>query len=177
MSKYGEGKPEWLPRIMVRRRGEETPLASTFVSVIEPHEGTARLRSLRRLTLQTPAGAALPESHVGVEFERDDGRRDIAVFADPASGDAGQPPEVCVAEHDMTLRGEVAFVTLGDGGVERLALSRAEAARVDAVDVQFYGPTDYIEMVFDGSGARVIRGDPASVQSITRDGNTLPLLP
>jgi hypothetical protein len=34
---------------MVRRRAPQAPLASTFVSVLEPYEKTSRIRSIRRL--------------------------------------------------------------------------------------------------------------------------------
>ena len=47
------GEEVWIPRVMVRRHNAENaeiaPLASTFVSVIEPYEKTSKIAAIRRM--------------------------------------------------------------------------------------------------------------------------------
>lgn len=71
----------WIPRIMVRRRGE-APLATTFVGIIEPYEHSSRIAAVRRLPLEAPSGEAYPDSYVALEVRLVDGRRDLIVCAD-----------------------------------------------------------------------------------------------
>jgi hypothetical protein len=72
----------WVPRLMVRRRSESGDLASTFVSVMEPYEGAPLVKRARRVSLVNAAGDALARTHVAVEIELADGRRDLIVARD-----------------------------------------------------------------------------------------------
>jgi dienelactone hydrolase len=67
----------WIPSVLVRRAAERAPLASTFVSVLEPYETKANLAVIRRLALQDAQGKPCPDSEVGVEIRLADGRRDV----------------------------------------------------------------------------------------------------
>jgi len=78
---YSSGQEAWVPRAMVRRRGEE-PLATTFVGLIEPYEGERVVSAVRRLPLATPDGAPCPDANVALEVTLADGRRDLIVAAD-----------------------------------------------------------------------------------------------
>jgi hypothetical protein len=72
----------WIPTLVTRRQSKDAPLASTFVSVLEPWGGESRIRSIRRLKLETPQGAVYGDANVAVEVTLADGRRDILILAD-----------------------------------------------------------------------------------------------
>ena len=106
---YNKNEEAWVPRVMVRRRAKEPPLASTFVALIEPYEDKSRIAAIRRLPLQTPQGTALPDSDVAVEIQLADGRRDLFVAADvekpvitkpPALPEAGNADDLTAAADD-----------------------------------------------------------------------------
>ncbi len=126
----------WIPRVMVRRRADQAPLASTFVGLIEPYETASAVSRVRRLPLHTPAGDAYPDPHVAVEVQLRDGRRDLLVAAD-VENPLGLPPSrdehsVMVQEEwGLRLDGELCLVRVGAAGaVERMALCRGEALSV-----------------------------------------------
>jgi hypothetical protein len=72
----------WVPRLMVRRQSAEDGLRSTFVSIMEPYEGTPCVKAVRRLVLCSKSGAPLGDMPVAVEVELADGRRDLIVARD-----------------------------------------------------------------------------------------------
>ncbi len=72
----------WIPTLVTRRQSQDAPLSSTFVSVLEPCGRQSRIRSMRRLKLETPRGVAYGDAHVAVEVRLSDGRRDILILAD-----------------------------------------------------------------------------------------------
>ena len=72
----------WVPRLMVRRRGNE-PLASTFVAVLVPYEGDkSPIVSVRRLPLQMPDGTLDGDAHVALEITHADGTKDLLIAMD-----------------------------------------------------------------------------------------------
>jgi len=132
---------EWIPRVMVRRRGAEAPLASTFVAVLEPYEGAPAISAIRRLPLVTEAGIAFPDACVAVEILFADGRRDLLIQADvenplaispayPTDGPLVQP------EWQVRLDGEMAFIRrAATGEVSSMILCHGRSLRVGAVEV------------------------------------------
>jgi len=89
---YNESKLCWIPAVMTRRKAAEGELASTFVAVLEPFEGAAGIRAVRRAELQTADGHALGSSHVAVAVELADGRTDYYVMLNtgPHHGDGAE---------------------------------------------------------------------------------------
>lgn len=132
---YDEENAEaWVPRLIVRRRGEE-PLASTFVGVLEPYEGKSSINSISRLSLETESGVVLGDEHVAVEVVLGDGRRDLIVALD-----VEHAPEVAICpEWDLLLEGELCWVRVDVRGVvERVVLSGRNVC-VGGVDVDLEG--------------------------------------
>jgi oligo-alginate lyase len=82
---YGGTDQAWVPRVIVRRRTQQAPLRSTFVSVIEPYEKHSKIAAVRRLPLETAEGKPCGESHVAVEVRLADGRRDVLIALDSGS--------------------------------------------------------------------------------------------
>ena len=88
---YSSGAETWIPRVMVRRRSETAPLASTFVAVIEPYETSSNIAGIRRLPLVAPNGLQFGDNHVAIEIAFVDGRRDVLVAVD-VEDSLGQQP-------------------------------------------------------------------------------------
>lgn len=89
---YNANRVTWIPAVMTRRRGAAGSLASTFVAVLEPFEGAAGIRSVRRAALQTADGRALGAAHVALAVELVDGRTDYYVMlnAGPHHGEGAE---------------------------------------------------------------------------------------
>lgn len=72
----------WIPRLMVRREGEQ-PLASTFVAILVPFEGDdAPIKEVRRLKLRAPDGSFYSDGNVALEIVHADGRKDLVIAMD-----------------------------------------------------------------------------------------------
>ncbi|MEW6753203.1 MAG: heparinase II/III family protein [Candidatus Latescibacterota bacterium] len=130
---YDERNAEaWVPRLMVRRRGTE-PLESTFVALLEPHEGEPFVRGARRVALQAADGGATLSPHsVAVEITLADGRQDLIAALDPEHEAlvAAQP------EWDVHLQGALGWVRRdGQGRVARAALVGSGTLRAGALQV------------------------------------------
>lgn len=180
---YSSSETAWIPRVMVRRRAEEPPLASTFVSVIEPYEGASSISGIRRLPLETPDHSAYPGPNVAIEVQLADGRRDLFVSGD-VENPRGLTPAIgrdSAALHQpdlgLTLDGEWCFARLDPrGGIERLALSRARSVQIADVRVELESPDDdLVEMAFDDGEPSLARGRAAHVRRLTVGGNEVAL--
>jgi hypothetical protein len=150
---FGEGNPEWIPRVLVRRQGTTPPLDTTFVSVIEPYERKPNLRVIERLPLSASDGAMLPPSSVGIQLNRGEGRNDIFLMAD-----RDYTNELAMPEIGFRFRGELALLTLGPAGLERAALCNAETLEAGLIKVQIKPGTEFVEIVFEVTGPRVVAG-------------------
>ena len=90
---YGEAS-EWIPRVMVRRKGE-SGLESVFTSVIEPYEGASKIASTRKTPLDNGTGTAL-------EITRSDGSTDLVLIN-------GDDVPMGLAARDLSAHGEIVF--------------------------------------------------------------------
>lgn len=112
---YSSGDETWIPRVIVRRRSETAPLASTFVAVVEPYEKSSNIKSIRRLPLATPKGVQFGDRYVAVGITFVDGRRDVLVAVD-VKNPLGQQPsftEVRAAaqpDHNLETDAELCLV-------------------------------------------------------------------
>ena len=83
---FNERGVTWLPKVIVRRQasaGSDRPLESTFVSVMQPYETMPTVMRATRLDLAGLEGRPVGDTHVAVELELADGRRDLVVARDP----------------------------------------------------------------------------------------------
>ncbi|MGD9497667.1 MAG: heparinase II/III family protein, partial [Armatimonadota bacterium] len=172
---YSSTQTAWIPRLMVRRRTDEPPLASTFVGVIEPYAAAPAIGSARRLGLHTASGAAWPDSAVAVEVRLRDGRRDLFVSAD-SENPLGLTPSLAAGErlvHDgwgLALEGEWCFVRANvRGAVERIATSHASSLEVGGVRVELSDP-DLVELTFRDGRAALVRGREAAIRRLVVAG-------
>lgn len=109
----------WVPRIFTRRMATgDSPLASTFVSVIEPSGATSKIQSIRRLTLHDAEGRERHDGDVAVEVTLTDGRRDLIVCMDVQDVlSRGTPGGAMVSDGwDVPARREFSFLRVGRDG-------------------------------------------------------------
>ena len=141
----------WIPRIMVRRQTEVNPLASTFVSIIEPYEGTSNIAQIRRLPLETSDGVAYPEPNVAVEIQLANGHRVLFVAADvenpPGLSPSRLEHKVMVQkEWGLRLDGEMCMVRLdATGKVRRIVLCRGNSVSIGDVALKLKRDTYFLE--------------------------------
>ncbi|GMU91327.1 MAG: hypothetical protein AMXMBFR4_03850 [Candidatus Hydrogenedentota bacterium] len=164
---YGEDS-QWIPRLIVQRFSDNAPLESTFVAVIEPFERASKIESVSRLSLKGPDGAELPDSYVAVQVDKADGKKDLALFNDPA-GEA----ELILDSPVIRYRGDAALLTLGPEGPERAALCHPEQMTVGDLDLVFANRPEFVEWFVDGQQVRLESGAVDSVVSCTRNGTAL----
>ena len=164
---YSGNEEAWIPRIMVRRRSEQTPLASTFVSVIEPHDGDSRLTAIRRLPLQTSREESLAESNVALEIVLATGQRDLFLSADSQVPPDRQVvresrPVVVQPQWKASTDAEACWVRCaGDGTPQSMALWQGKRVAVGKVSVELREPTDFIQIDFTQGQATVVAGNAA----------------
>jgi hypothetical protein len=159
---------------MVRRQSKEAPLASTFVSVVEPYEGKSQIASIRRLPLNDADGNRYPDPNVAIEIVLHNGSRDLLVAADvenplglePVAANEGA--KLVQPDWKLQLQGELCAVRKGKTGkTERIALCKAGVVRVADLRVELKGIQEYIEIAFEEGKWRVVSGPTNGVREVT----------
>ncbi|MCU0872051.1 MAG: heparinase II/III-family protein [Pirellulaceae bacterium] len=167
---YGGTAEAWIPRVVVRRRADQAPLASTFVSVIEPYEKQPLITQIRRLELTTDDGQPCPDSDVAVEVRLADGRRDmlVAVDAENPRGPA-RPPGTAVIqkETDIRLAGQFGWVRFDAAGKpQRVMLGMGKSLESGSLRVQRTTDTGWTEVDLQRPSMPVVSGSAEQVETI-----------
>ncbi len=167
---FGSTAEAWIPRVLVRRQGTQSPLASTFVGLYEPYEKQPNVVSVRRLGLETADGKPLPEANVALEVRLADGRRDVIVATDVENPLALVPAAVAgqeVVQPDTGLRldGQLALVRFDAAGKpQRIAFCLGPSLTVGTVAVRAKKPTDFVEVAIEPDGAKVLHGPADEIE-------------
>ncbi|MBI2440077.1 MAG: heparinase II/III family protein [Lentisphaerae bacterium] len=140
-SSYNTTSEAWVPRLMIRRRSETPPLASTFVGLIEAYETKPAVRRARCVALVSAQGRPLSENHVAIEIALDDGRADLIVARD-VENPLHLPPELSADEElvvpDWQAAGDGSLIFLRREASGKLARAViAEGRRLRYHDKQF----------------------------------------
>ncbi len=173
-SGFQQTEEAWIPCIVVRRGKEDggprmgdgripQALTSTFVSVLEPYEGSRAAKSIRRLD---PDGQ---DSEAVVEVGLSDGRRDLL---------AAQMTQGALTERGWRLHtdAELCHVRRAtDGHVEHIALCHGSFLQVGVVRLTLTEPVEFVEVALEGSGARIVGDNGAIVKTLTVRGRTVPV--
>ncbi len=145
---------------------------STFVSVIEPHDGEAQLRTIRRLPLLTKQGESLPDSSVALEITLATGQRDLFLAADPESALGPQPDHqdqrvVIQPQGQLRTDAEACWVRRdADGAPRSIALWQGQHVTVGEVAVVLRERVDFIQInLAEGKGV-VVAGDAAQLAQL-----------
>ncbi|MCX6620205.1 MAG: heparinase II/III family protein, partial [Acidobacteria bacterium] len=164
----------YVPTVMIRRQSEQEGLSSTFVGVMEPFNKTARLRSIRRLELETAEAGVAADSNVAVECVLAEGGKDLWIATDSAN----PPKQLTEKSNQVSLRGDMAFVRWNAGGaVERLAAAQAQSITAGDITVELRQPTPYVELAFRNGKATLLSGPASNVKQVLRNGKRIPLTP
>ncbi|NLX55137.1 MAG: hypothetical protein GXY58_08490 [Planctomycetaceae bacterium] len=166
---YDSSAEAWIPRVLVRRRAAQAPLASTFVGVIEPYERAPAIASIRRLDLQTTAAVACPASDVALELQLSDGRRDVLIARDverprdPAQGS----DTVVQPETGIRLAGQLAWVRFDAAGKpHRVALGLGTSLEAGQLRIERTCETGWVELELGQASATIVSGAPDQVTGI-----------
>jgi hypothetical protein len=161
---FGGTDETWIPRVLVRRRTNEGPLASTFVGLLEPYEGKSNLVTARRLELRGQDGSACPSRDVGLEIPLADGRTDVVLAlgrenTQPAPGD---PLFVeCASASGATLKfaGEFCLVRCGaDNKPQTLVLCNAASLTFGDLAIKSKNPLACLELSLANNTVQVAAG-------------------
>jgi hypothetical protein len=175
----GFNEEAWIPCVMVRRQASEGPLASTFVTIIEPYEGTSNIARIRRLPLETPEGASFSDENAAVEIQLANGPRDLFVAVDAEnplglSPSRGSQNALVQKEWDLRLDGELCMVRRDAAGeIKRIVLCRGNSVSIGDVVLKLKRDTDFVEVSFDEGRASVVSGQPEDVQEILAGGRNV----
>ncbi len=164
---YGGTAEAWIPRLVVRRRADQAPLASTFVSVIEPYEKQPLITQIRRLELTADGGQPCPNSDVALELRLADGRRDVwlAVDAENPRGPA-RPAGNAVIQKEAGIRlgGQFGFVRFDAAGKpQRVMLGLGTLLEVGNLRVQRKTDTGWTEFDLQRPSMPVVSGSAEEV--------------
>lgn len=125
---YAGSAEVWNSCVLTRRRGS-APLASTFVSVIEPFSGKSCIAKIRRLPLQPVEGKNLGDDAVALEITLTDGRRDLFIAANAES--AVKNEILIQPDWSVRLDGELCWIrNTAQNKIEQIALARAKSVTV-----------------------------------------------
>jgi hypothetical protein len=175
---FNTSEEAWIPRLLVRRRTDQAPLASTFVSVIEPYERTPGVAGIRRLPLEDEDAAIRGDADVAVEVARAGGGRDLIVAADtagrPDSAPAGAGAVLVQPAWRLRLAGELAMIRRSpEGEVNRIVACRAREVRAGDLVVRLKPGTEFVEIRLDGGDAFAVSGGAEAVEEIRVGGRVV----
>lgn len=181
LSKFSfEGNEEdWVPHVVSRRQADEAPLASTFVSVIEPYERRSNITQVRRLPLGTAGGDPLGDADVCIEVILADGGHDLYVSADNQSTGGTNPSSRSIVQQDSRLAFDGQLLLLrrdADGAAKRLAMGRARSLRAGPLAMQLKDQPEYVEIALAPNRATLVHGQLEDVGMCTLDGKQLELI-
>ncbi len=172
---YGGTADAWIPRLMVRRRAEQAPLSSTFVSVIEPYEKQPQIARIRRLALTTGEGLPCPDSDVALEIQLADGCRDVWIAMDVENHRGPAAPagaEAVQQETGIRIAAQFGFVRFDAAGKPlRAVLGLGTRLQVGRLRVQRKNDASWTEVDLRNPAAPVASGPAEDVETIV-DGAT-----
>jgi hypothetical protein len=132
----------WIPTVLVRRQASSEPLASAFVSLLDPYDQAPHILQAQRLSLQSPSGSAYPDSNVAIEMRLADGRRDLLLAADAENPQGLQPSLardhiLIQPDWEAHLEGELCLVRRSaKGEITHLVLCRSRSLHVGDITLR-----------------------------------------
>jgi hypothetical protein len=155
-SYFGDTREFWVPCLMVQRQGA-APLASTFISILEPFEQKPPCARIRKLPLQSKAPS---ESTVAIEIRLASGERDVILAADPQ-----KPSEIISADGQFRFDGDLCWARLTPAGkCMHIALSGWRAFQCGSTRIEALQSAGFTELKFTAAKVHYLRGDQAKTK-------------
>lgn len=153
---YGS-ESRWLPRVYTERTSDAAPLASTFVSIIEPYEGSRLFESIARTS--PPDSAPGDQQPVSIVFKRADGLTDVFLY-----GPSQTQSELTAPGLDIQVAGELACVTVSAAGPLRASLWNVSRLKAGDWELNVAPDAGFLEVDLSEGRATVVSGDPGAVR-------------
>jgi hypothetical protein len=176
---FGGTDETWIPRVLVRRRTDESPLASTFVGLLEPYEGKSNLTVARRLDVRGFDGSTRPPSDVALEIPLADGRTDfvLALARDNKPVTETAVPFIqCTASDgtNLKLTGEFCLVRCGvNQKPQTITLCNGTALSFRDVLVKTKNQQARLELSLENDTVQIAAGAAADLESVEVRGQRL----
>jgi hypothetical protein len=155
---YGGNETDWIPRLMVRRKGDRD-LSSTFAGVIEAYEDSSAVSSIRRLDLEQSDGKPCSDSDVAVEIVLADGRKDLIVALDADNPSNLVHALVVQKDWDAHFEAQMCWVRKNaDDSVEKIVLCKGKSVQVGGHALILKSETDFVEIRYEGENPVVVAG-------------------
>jgi hypothetical protein len=170
VSQYGGTADAWIPSVLVRRRTDEPPLASTFAGVLEPYEGKPKVQAIRRLALRDPQEKPCPDACVAIETQLADGSRDMFI-ANDVENSADASASVADPESGARFEGDLCLVRLDKSKrPTRVLFCRGKSLRIRDLVVQAKDSQASFEVDLDRPEAPIVAGPAEAVESVQVGG-------
>jgi oligo-alginate lyase len=175
---YNARGEAWIPRVMTHRTAAHAPLSSTFVSIIEPYETSAPIRSARRLPLTADDGKEFSDQNVALELTMRNGQKELFVAMDSENALGSEPSLKTSAAHvkesGLVTNAELCHLRLdADGKVNHIALCRATQLSFPSLVLKLRQPEELTEIALRGNQATIISGKPDNILEFSLDGKSV----
>ena len=170
VSQYGGTADAWIPSVLVRRRTDQPPLASTFAGVLEPYEGKPKVQAARRLELRDAEGKPCADGYVAIETQLADGSRDLFISAD-VENSAGGSASVAEPESGARFEGDLCLVRLDQSKrPKRVLFCRGRSLRIGDLVIEARDSQASFEVDLERPESPVVAGPAEAVASIQVGG-------
>jgi hypothetical protein len=170
VSQFGGTADAWIPSVLVRRRTDQPPLASTFTGVLEPYEGKPKVQATRRLELRDAEGKPCPDGFVAIETQLADGSRDLFI-ANDVEKSAGASASVVEPESGARFEGDFCLVRLDKSNrPTRVLLCRGNSLRLGDLVVQVKDSQASFELDLERPESPVVAGRAEAVARVEVGG-------
>ncbi|MBN1352031.1 heparinase II/III-family protein [candidate division KSB1 bacterium] len=169
----------WIPCIITRRQAEkDIPLQSTFVGVIEPYTAEASITKLNRLPLVEQDQQLLPESHVALELDFQNGMSDLIIALDTENLQESsiRPENALIMQKDrgVELIGEMCLIRQDNKcRIRKIAICHGSYLKAGEVSLRLKKRIDFMEFELDGKKISLLSGDPAEIETIRVNGKNV----
>jgi len=168
---YGGTADAWIPSVLVRRRAEQAPLASTFVGVMEPSETQSKLGKIRRLNLHDGNGKLCPDEDVGAEIQLADGRRDLFLSRNVERETDAASALLIEKENAIRFEGDLCLVRFDAAKQPTcVAFCKGKSLRVGDLLVRARNEEASFEVDLSNKVVRVVAGSADAVGLIEHGG-------
>jgi len=166
---YGGTAEAWIPSVLVRRHAAQSPLASTFVGVLEPYERKSNLAAIRRLELQDAGGKSCADGDVGIEVRLADGRKDVFISKNVEAKSTSSSGDSLVVEKESGARfeGDLCLVRFDAAKQPRRVLfCRGKSLRVGELFIQAKSEGESFEIDLKNHESPIVAGSADAVALI-----------